>query len=161
MAFNTDNTFVAMIDQNGFIRDISSGRRGEIIGVDYQKEEEYKQTISDMQETLDNYYNKLVELGAIEIPKSPEAIAQEAAAEQLRMAQEQAAQQAKINNALLEAIQGLKFEIGELKSNGRSGYDSEFGIEQNRSNSKSNGKIAKSSKVGASTGKENASGNNE
>lgn len=152
MAYNSENTFVAMIDQSGFIRDMSTGRRGEIIGIDWQKEQEYKTTITEMQETLDNYFGKLVELGAIEIPKTPEIIAQEAAAEQLRMAQEQAAQQAEINQALLHAIQGLQSEIGELKANGRSGYGNEFGDEQGRRDSTSDGKVAKPSKVGAATG---------
>lgn len=115
-AYDSENTFVALVDRNGYIRDMSVSRRGEIIGMDYQKEEEYKQTIAAMQETLDNYYNKLVELGAITIPKSPEQIAQEAAAEQLRIVQEQAEQQASINSALLSAIENLNSELKELKS---------------------------------------------
>lgn len=156
MAYNTENTFVALIDQNGMIRDMSAGRRGEVIGVDYQKEDEYKRTIAEMQETLDNYYNKLVELGAIAVPKSPEQIAQEAAAEQLRLAQEQAAQQAEINQALLGAIESLNAEVKELKGNGACRCSAKSGTEQSGSNSKSNGPVGKSSTGSAATGAKDA-----
>lgn len=139
--YDSENTFVALVDRNGFIRDMSVSRRGEIIGVDYQKEEEYKQTISAMQETIDNYYSKLVELNAIVIPKSPEQIAQEAAAEQLRLVQEQAEQQATINSALLSAIESLNSEFKELKSREHDGNSSagivKTSAKQSRSNSES------------------------
>lgn len=150
MAYNTENTFVALIDQNGLIRDMSAGRRGEIVGCDYQREEEYKQTIAEMQETLDNYFGKLVELGAIEIPKSPEAIAQEAAEEQLRMAQEQAKQQAEINQALLGAIEKLSNKVEELEANGRTRHDNQRADEpsdgQYECDSQGDGTVAKPSK---------------
>lgn len=157
MAYNnTDNTFVALIDQNGYIRDMSTGRRGEVIGIDYQKEEEYKATIAEMQETLDNYYNKLVELGAITIPKTPEQIAQEAAAEQVRIAQEQAEQQATINQALLQAIEGLSTELKELKESGNSGHCSGACSKQSGSDSKSDGQTGKSGKGSSATGTKDA-----
>lgn len=159
MAYNSENTFVAMIDSNGMIRDMSTGRRGEIIGVDYQKEDEYKRTIAEMQETLDNYYSKLVELGVIAIPKSPEIIAQEAAAEQLRLTQEQATQQAKINEAILGAIENLNAEMKELKTNGRSGNDVKFGTKQSEHDSQSDRAPGKPSKSSSDTRAKNAPGN--
>jgi len=163
MAYNTENTFVALIDQNGMIRDMSTGRRGEVIGVDYQKEDEYKRTISEMQETIDNYYGKLVELGAITIPKSPEQIAQEAAAEQLRLVQEQATQQAAINQALLESVQNtnaiigdLQNQIKELKSNGNSGSGIESGAKQIGNDSQGDRPTGKSGKGGSTAGTKDA-----
>lgn len=151
MALNSNDTFVALIDQNGMIRDMSTGRRGEIIGVDYQRESEYKATIAEMQETIENYYGKLVELGAIAIPKSPEQIAQEAAAEQLRMAQEQAAQQADINQALLGAIESLNAEVRELKENGNSGHCSGACAKQDGNDSQSDRATGKPSKSSSGT----------
>jgi len=163
MAYNTENTFVALIDQNGMIRDMSTGRRGEVIGVDYQKEDEYKRTISEMQETIDNYYGKLVELGAITIPKSPEQIAQEAAAEQLRLVQEQATQQAAINQALLESVQNtnavigdLQNQIKELRASGNSGSGIESGAKQIGGDSQSDRPTGKSGKGGTATGTKDA-----
>lgn len=155
--YNSDNTFVALIDQNGFIRDMSTGRRGEIIGIDCQKEEEYKATIAEMQETLDNYYGKLVELGAITVPKTPEQIAQEAAAEQMRFVQEQAEQQATINQALLKAVEGLNAELKELKTNGNSGHCSGSCSKQNGDDSQSDRQTGKPSKGSNSTGSKDAS----
>lgn len=170
MAYNTENTFVALIDQNGYIRDMSVSRRGDIVGIDYEKEEEYKSTIADMQEPLDSYYNKLVEirkylidkyndvdmvsqLSAFAPPITPEMIAQEAAAEQLRIAQEQSAQQA----ALLNAIESLSAEVKELKENGNTRNANEFSREKIRDDSKSNGTVRKTGKSGSAAGEENAS----
>lgn len=157
MAYNdSNNTFVALIDSNGMIRDMSTGRRGEVIGVDYQKEDEYKRTIAEMQETLDNYYGKLVELGAITIPKTPEQVAQEAAAEQLRFVQEQAEQQATINQALLKAVEGLNAELKELKKNGNSGHCSGACSKQSGSDSQGDRQTGKPSKGGSATGSKDA-----
>jgi len=180
MAYNTENTFVALIDQNGMIRDMSTGRRGEVIGVDYQKEDEYKRTISEMQEPLDSYYNKLVEirkylidryddkdmvnqLSAFAPPVTAEMIAQEAAAEQLRLAQEQATQQAELNKVFMESLQAsnqmlasLQSEIKELKSNGNSGSGFESGTKQIGGDSQSDRPTGKSSKGGSTAGAKDA-----
>ena len=60
--------------------------------------------ISEMQEVLDGYYNKLVELGVITPPKTAEQIAMERTAEQTEMIK-----------TLFEAISSLKDEISEMK----------------------------------------------
>lgn len=110
------NVFTAVIDQDGIIYEAGTGRKRQVVGIDTQKEQEYIKTIAELRETLDNYYNKLVSLGVITPPKTPEEIA----AEQLKLAQEQAAQQAEINSKLLEAIGTLKAEIKEIKDHGYS-----------------------------------------
>src|SRR5919108_5441268 len=105
------NIFTAIIDQEGTIYAAGTGRQRQVVGIDTQKEQEYLNTISSMQETIDNYYNKLVELGVINPPKTPEQIALE-----------QAAQQAEINAKLLEAINGLHMRMEELTNgNDRNG----------------------------------------
>ena len=101
------NIFSGMIDEDGTIYEATSGRKRNIVGIDDQRHSELLKQISDMQGVIDNYYEKLVELGAITPPKTPEQIAQE-----------QAAQQAEINMKLLEAINNLQIEIGTLKSGG-------------------------------------------
>lgn len=160
LAYNQENTFVAIIDRDGNIRDMSAGRRGDIVGVDYQREDEYKRTISEMQETLDNYYTKLVEIGAITIPKTPEEIAREAAAEQLRIAQDQAQQQSQINQALMNAIENLSSEVKGLKANGSRNRDVDGSCGKQISNySQSDGSLGKTSKSSASTGPKNAASN--
>ncbi|KAK9679478.1 hypothetical protein QE152_g39977 [Popillia japonica] len=116
------NVFTAVIDQDGIIYEAGPGRKRQIVGIDTQKEQDYIKTIAELRETLGNYYNKLVSLGVITPPKTPEEIA----AEQLKLAQEQAAQQAEINNKLLEAIGALKAEIKEMKEHGYSDEGSEI-----------------------------------
>lgn len=137
-----DNIFTGMIDENGVIWDMATGRKRQAIGIDAQKEQEYQHTITEMQETLDNYYAKLVELGVITPVKTPEQIAQEAAAEQVRIAQEQAAQQMEVNRALLDAVKSLKAEIGELRGNGFNKYGIEPCDKQSGCDSQSDRQIA-------------------
>jgi F0F1-type ATP synthase membrane subunit b/b' len=93
-----------MIDENGTIWEAGVGRKRQAVGIDSQREQELTAQITEMQEVIDNYYNKLVELGAIEVPKTAEQIARE-----------QAAQQAEINKQLLEAISSLKEEVRAFK----------------------------------------------
>lgn len=119
------NVFTAVIDQDGIIYEAGTGRKRQVVGIDTQKEQEYIKTIAELRETLDNYYGKLVSLGVITPPKTPEEIA----AEQLKLAQEQAAQQAEINSKLLEAIGTLKAEIKEIKDHGYCEESGE-GVEQ-------------------------------
>lgn len=109
-----DNIFTAMIDEAGVIWEAGTGRKRQAVGIDAQKEQDYQSQISEMQGIIDNYYNKLVELGAIVPPKTPEQIAQD-----------QAAQQSEINLKLLEAINSLQAELGELKNNGRIRHSNE------------------------------------
>jgi len=104
-----------MIGEDGTIYEAGSGRKRQVVGCDSQKEQDYIAQISEMQATIDNYYAKLVELGVIQPPKTAEEIARDAAAEQLKIVQEQARQQSEINSNLLAAIASLKREIGGLR----------------------------------------------
>lgn len=99
------NIFTGMIDLNGDIYQASVGRNRQKIGIDIQKESELLKQIEEMQSVIDNYYDKLVELGEIIPVKSVEQIAME-----------QQAEQKEINLALLDAISSLQNEIKELKS---------------------------------------------
>lgn len=152
-----ENIFSGMIDENGVIWDIATGRKRQAIGVDSQKEQEYIHTITEMQETLDNWREILLENKLLKIPKTPEEIAQEAAAEQLRITQEQAAQQSEINKSLLDAINNLNLEIRELKNNGNDGIGStginQDSTEQSANDSASNKPKSRTSKVSTSTGR--------
>lgn len=113
-----ENIFTAMIDESGTIWEAGTGRKRQVVGMDSQREQELQNQITEMQAVIDNYYNKLVELGAIVPPKTPEQIAQE-----------QATQQAEINQKLLQAISSLQSEIGELRNNGNIGRSNEPSID--------------------------------
>lgn len=90
-----NNTFLASIDRDGnIIHESSNGRKK--IGVDTQ-------TAEEMQGVIDNYYNKLVELGVFVKEKTAEEIAQE---------------QAEINQVLLQEIRSLNSKVEELSLNG-------------------------------------------
>lgn len=172
----SNSIFTADLDKDGTIYSIGTGRERVKVGIDMEKEQELLQTISEMQIPLENYFQKLIEirkylievyddkdmvsqLSAFAPQKSPEEIAKEAANEQirvvqetaaaqLRLAQEQAAQQAKVNQELLQAIQGLKYELGELKTNGTSRYADELSNEQVGNDSKSSLDTKKANKGG-------------
>ena len=107
--YSAATPFTAMIDTTGIIYEAGIGRKRQAVGIDIQREQEYQKQIADMQAVIDNYYAKLVELGAIVPPKTPEQIAQE-----------QAAEQKVINQSLMAAIQELSQKVGEL-SNGPHG----------------------------------------
>lgn len=105
-----DNFFTGVIDENGNIWDMAAGRKRQVIGIDTQKEEDYLKAISEMQETINNYYEKLVELGILKKEKTAEEIAQEAAENQNKLLSE-----------MIATINSLKTEMKELKENGNVG----------------------------------------
>lgn len=112
--FNKD-TFLASIDREGnIIHEGANGRKK--IGVDVQ-------TADEMQGVIDNYYNKLVELGVFVKEKTPEEIAQELAREQLEISQKRAEEQAEINQALLAEIRNLNKRVERMSEN--VGYDNQ------------------------------------
>lgn len=104
MASYDSNYYSVMIDTNGDIYQINGYQKAGKIGIDTRKELDYTNTISEMQETLDGYYNKLVELGVITPPKSAEEIAAEAAE-----------QQNAVMVQMLETMQSMQNEIATLK----------------------------------------------
>lgn len=138
-----DNIFTAIIDENGTIYEASTGRKRQAVGIDSQKEQEYQQTISEMQERLDNYYAKLVEVGIIVPPKTPEEIAQEAALKQ----QETMSQ-------MLTTMQAMQDEIRELKDNGSGGRSTKSGIDEDEQDSGSDRKKPGRRKKSDTTGPE-------
>lgn len=145
MAYDND-TFIGIIDQDGVIWEINSGRKRQAVGIDLEKEQEYQKHIDKQQEIIDNYYNHLVELGEIIPPKSAEDIARE-----------QAAQQTAINTELLKAIQGLQSEIKELKGNGKTGVCDGASGESSGQNSQSNQQKSPGRKGGNSSGQKDTS----
>jgi len=112
--------FVAVIAQDGTIYQYNQGRRGQAVGIDNQKAQEMESEFSvqsaDMQEVIDKLYGELVDAGLRTVPKSPEEIAREAAAEQLELTRQQAQQQAEINASLLDMMKSMQEEIKGLKS---------------------------------------------
>jgi len=148
--YDGSNIFTGIISEDGTIYEYGSGRKRTVIGIDAQKEQEYIKQISDMQETITNYYNKLVELHIIEIPKTPEQIALE-----------QAAEQNKINTMLMQAIEQLTQKVGELSNADTNRYAMEFPVVENGNNGKNNGKVRGRDSSGHFTGEKTSSGDNE
>jgi len=158
--YSAENVFTGMINESGDI--YNAGYRGATskVGIDNERENMLLKQISEMQEVIDNYFNKLVELGEIVPQKTPEEIA----AEQLRLAQEQAEQQASINKQLLEAIGALNAEVKELKGVTENGMDRKStGLGRNtvRSDSENDGKKPTSNKIRNTTRKKNDSESDE
>ena len=137
-----ENVFTGIINMSGDIFEMNGYRQGNKVGIDAEKENEYIKQIAEMQTVIDNYFDKLVELGAIVPPKSAEQIA----AEQLAIAQEQAAQQAEINQSLLKAISGLQAQIEEMKNNGNARNNNVGGGDNSGKDSAENGKKPASGK---------------
>lgn len=155
---NYDNSiFTAELEKDGTIYSIGTGRDKAKIGIDNQREQELLKTIGEMQDTLDNWREILIQNGLIKIPRTPEEIAREAAEEQLTLAREQAAQQAEINSALLQAITGLQNQIGELKNNELNGYSIEPSVIESGQNIEQDRKVAGGTKASATTRKANTS----
>lgn len=155
--FSTENIFSGMIDMDGNIYNASMRSNRTKIGIDAEREQELLNQISEQEEIIKNYYDKLIELGVIVPPKTTE----ELAAEQLKITQEQAEQQALINQSLLEAISSLQSELKEMKThgNGRNNIESSFKPdEQDSANDRKKSATGKSSnrtrKEPASTGNE-------
>lgn len=114
-----DNFYSVMIDDVGDIFEISGYQKGRKIGIDTKREKDFIDTQAEMQSVIDNYYSKLVELGAIEVPKTPEELIQEQNAQQAEINQklcEQVAQQAEINQKLVESIADIQTELKGLKN---------------------------------------------
>jgi len=134
------NNFVAILDTEGNIHQVE--RSGNIhVGVDLQTIAELKNEIQEQQEVIENYYNKLVELGVIEVPKTAEEIALDVAEKQLKLAEETALnQQHMINNqnSIIEKMM-QKMENIEEKMNKNGGEKHELfnenGIECSNSES--------------------------
>lgn len=155
--FSTDNLFTGVLELDGTIYTASTRNNRRKIGIDSQREEELLRQINEQEEIIKNYYDKLVEIGIITPPKTSEEIA----AEQLRLAQEQAEQQALINQSLLEAISGLQSQIKEMTNNGDVRSSSEFSGNTDGQNIKDTGKISTGNKRGDISGKKSAAGNTE
>lgn len=147
--FSTDNIFTGMIDLDGNIYNASMRNNRVKIGVDAEREQELLNQIEEMQGVIDNYYQKLVDLGAIIPPKTPEQIAQE-----------QAEQQSLINQQLLEAIGSLQAELKEMKSNGNDGSSITVGNEQQGENRKNSRTVTKAGRGSSDTSKKDSSGDN-
>ena len=121
------NNFVAILDTEGNIHQVE--RSGNIhVGVDLQTIAELKNEIQEQQEVIENYYNKLVELGVIEVPKTAEEIALDVAEKQLKLAEETALNQQKMINNQNSVLEKLlqKMDIMEEKINKTGGEKNEF-----------------------------------
>ena len=131
----TNNTFMATIDKNGTIWSITGRERG-IVGIDTQRETELIKEKSDIEETLQQYYDRLVELKEIIPEKTPEELAREVAEEQLRLSKEQSEQQSLLIKQqtdmmvqMMATMKSMENKMNEpivkeeLKSNGNDGYN--------------------------------------
>lgn len=125
-----NNVFTGAIAEDGTIYIMTAGRRGEAVGIDNQRVEE-------MQEIIDKYYNKLVELGVIKLPKTPEQIIEE---------------QNQMMHQMLLQMQQLQNEMREMKSNGDNGHSTELSDKQSGQDSKQNRKVASRGKASNPTG---------
>lgn len=106
--YNAPNIFVGIIAENGDIFNNSTTTKDrKKVGIDNDKEQEYINQIAEIQSLLDIYFNTY---GALPQPKSPEQIIQA-----------QADEQAQINKLMLDAINDLKTELLNLKSNRNEG----------------------------------------
>lgn len=120
--------YTVIVDANGDIYEHAGYQRGRKLGIDirqearlYEENQALSQNVTELTEVLENWRPIMIETGHLVIPKTPEEIAQEMAQEQIRIIQEQKAQQDEINRVLLDsvrqsnaAIQGLKNTIEEL-----------------------------------------------
>ena len=116
--------FTAIIARDGTIMTAGLGREQQKIGIDSQREAELLNEIQSLDARLKEYYERLVELGDIVPPKSAEQIAYE-----------QAAEQAKINAALLETLEIMNKKIelleGGISNAGSSPVVSEKPVRKN------------------------------
>jgi len=102
--------FTAGIDTDGTIYEIGLDRRCKAVGIDLERATELSRDIEQLKEITEDYYNKLVELGAIVPPKTAEEIARE-----------QAAEQAEINKELIATLREMRLELNELKAGADNG----------------------------------------
>jgi len=123
------NVFMGSLDKDGNILQMDRATNNNIIiGVDLETVADLKNELESQQEIIDNYYNKLVELGVIEVPKTAEQIASETAEKQLKLAEETALNQQKMinnQNSLLEKMM-QKMELLEEKINKNGGEKHEL-----------------------------------
>lgn len=155
-----NSIFTGDIDKDGTIYSVGTGRERVRVGIDAQREQELLSAMGEMQETLDNWREVLIKNGLLEIPKTAEQLQAEAAAQQIQYMQEQAAEQASINQALLRAIEGLNNTVEELKNNGNANRDDSSILDKSSTierpkDSKNNGKKPGTNKVGTGTGQKN------
>lgn len=144
-----DNIFTAIIDENGDIYEASTGRKRQKVGVDSQREQELLGQIIEIQERLDNYYDKLVELGIIALPKGAEQIAQEAAEQQTALMAQ-----------MMETMKTMQDEIRGLK-NGNVGSGDAISIQPKRQNSTGNRKTPGGSAGSDKSSAKDVAGDNE
>jgi len=95
------SSIVAILKSNGEIYEVKSTGEQTLRGYSVER-------VKELQERLDNYYSKLVELGVIK----PELTPEQAMAKQL---DDNSKQQAEINKNMLEAIEGLTSQLKILK----------------------------------------------
>lgn len=148
--FSTENIFTGRINMDGEIFTTNMRGLGSKVGIDVEREQELLKQIEEMQGVIDNYYQKLVDLGAIEVPKTSEQIAQE-----------QAEQQAIINQQLLEAIGALNAEVKELRANGNDGCSIESNIGKQENDSKSNRSVSTANRRSNKSSKTDGTSNSE
>lgn len=149
-----NSIFTGDIDKDGTIYSVGAGRERLKVGIDIQREQELLQAVNDMQETLENWKPKMIEHGYIQIPLTPEQIAQETANEQLRLMQQQSQGQAQLiatqNEAMgkmMSLLQAMEEKIGGV-SNGRdNGYSTGTGNDEIGSDSQENRKVTGGTKV--------------
>lgn len=98
-----DMLYRASVDLNGDIYEMVGLNKNRKLGIDIGRERELQQEIAswaeqlkERDEIIESWRPKMILHGYIEVPKTPEEIAQEAAAEQVRIAQAQADKQLKI-----------------------------------------------------------------
>ena len=105
--------FSAAIDTDGKIYEVTLGfplRKVALVGIDIDSEQELREELNQAYIQLEEYRDKLIELGVIEIPKSAEQIAIE-----------QAEEQREINREFMMAIKGLTSKIEKMEAGGIDG----------------------------------------
>lgn len=147
--YDGSSIFTAMLAENGDILVASTTRENKKVGIDTRREQELLNDIGEMRETLDNWREVLISNGLLKIPKTPEEIAQE-----------QAKQQAEINQALLQAIQNLNNQVEALK-NGNTGNGNEPSLNTVGQDSESDRQKPAGSKGSNKPSSKNPAGNPE
>lgn len=128
--YDNQSFFTGAIDNSGVIFQVSAGRPNRKVGIDNEKEQDYVKQINEQQDIIENYYNKLVELGEIVPEKTPEE------------------QQNQFMSEVLKTMKSMQEEIKEMKNNGndRNGsVNSEHSSGENSANDGKNGTASKTS----------------
>jgi hypothetical protein len=142
--YNTATPFIAVIGQDGTIYSHESGRAQFKVGVDSKKEEEHLAHIRELTAIADEYRDKLIELGAIKEPKTPE----DALIEQMNSQKE-------VNETLMAEIRQMRKEIAAIVGglNADRGTD-EHGAGERPRNRKNDGQGRKGSAASDRAGQE-------